>query len=375
MKASDLLAYSSTLNVLYVEDDELIAKATLSLIKRFFKEIDWRENGIEGLEAYTNNMERYDIVISDIRMPKMSGIDMCRKIKEMNEDQVVVITSASNDSDNLINLIEIGVDKFLLKPLGRDMIVNALYSVSKQISNGKSLELYRSRLEQINDYNTMEQLKAYKKQKAIINNDLLVSDEFHVETIYRASDILSGDSYSIYCREDGTLLVYLIDAMGHGILPSLTAFSVSSAVKKNLKLNIGLDALAKELLDTLASTLLEEEQLSCVFIEIDASRKKLRYFNAGMYSPFLRDGDAIRALAPNNMPIMSFDTELKIDEIALQELSSLLVYSDGIVESDCEDGHHDLSRFMSQKGFEELCNWMESITIKDDTTVIYIDKR
>jgi YesN/AraC family two-component response regulator len=146
----DLHKYSKNLHVLYVEDDDNLRQETETLFKMLFKQIDTAEDGQLGLEKYNNNL--YDLVISDVNMPNMNGVQMCQKIKEINPEQKVSIISAHDESNILMDLIKVGADGFILKPMKMDDVVTALYPVCRdaytQIVN---LEL----IEELNEKNTL----------------------------------------------------------------------------------------------------------------------------------------------------------------------------------------------------------------------------
>jgi DNA-binding response OmpR family regulator len=126
---NDLHKYSDRLNVLYVEDDENLRAETATLFKMFFKNLDTAEDGLRGLEAFNNNF--YDLVISDVNMPNMNGIEMCKKIKEINPEQKTVIISAHDESNILMDLIRTGANGFILKPMQLDGLIDALYPVCR----------------------------------------------------------------------------------------------------------------------------------------------------------------------------------------------------------------------------------------------------
>ena len=73
-----------------------------------------------------------------------------------------------------------------------------------------------------------EEQKAYKKQKSLITNDLEGDDNLKQTILYQSSDILCGDLYSILKANDGSIFLYLLDGMGHGIGPALTVFSATT---------------------------------------------------------------------------------------------------------------------------------------------------
>ena len=109
-----LKKYASICSVLYVEDDGVIREATASFLGRFFPDVVLAEDGEEGINLYKSRA--FDVVITDINMPHMNGIEMIQDIKEINYEQPIIVTSAYNDSENLMKLIELDVDRFVLKP-------------------------------------------------------------------------------------------------------------------------------------------------------------------------------------------------------------------------------------------------------------------
>jgi len=125
----DLHKYSNNLNVLYVEDDKDLREETTTLFKMLFKDIDTAEDGEIGLDKYNQNS--YDLVISDVNMPNMNGIEMCTKIKEVNPEQKISIVSAHDESAILMDLIKAGADGFILKPMHMDDLIVALYPVCR----------------------------------------------------------------------------------------------------------------------------------------------------------------------------------------------------------------------------------------------------
>lgn len=101
--------------ILYIEDDEFIRDEIIYFLEKKFKNIKVASNGHEGLEFF----EKYqpDIVITDIKMPKMSGIELSQNIRQRNKDTIIIITSAHSETNLLDDAIEFGIDTFLIKPI------------------------------------------------------------------------------------------------------------------------------------------------------------------------------------------------------------------------------------------------------------------
>lgn len=128
--------------ILYIEDDERFASKMEILLKSSFEHIDIVYNGNSGLEFYENfkyvNNRFYDLVITDIMMPKMDGITLCKKLFFLNPSQEIIITSAYGDKKNLIELINLGVKRFIEKPFSANEIIAMIQSIIVQ--NSANLE-------------------------------------------------------------------------------------------------------------------------------------------------------------------------------------------------------------------------------------------
>ena len=112
------------LNILYVEDDEVVNNIFSLIFKKYVKNLYSAFNGEEGLKIFKNN--KIDIVISDIQMPKISGIEMAKEIRKIKEDIPIIFTTAFGDSGYLKEAIEIGIDAYILKPIDKEKMLKKL---------------------------------------------------------------------------------------------------------------------------------------------------------------------------------------------------------------------------------------------------------
>ncbi len=153
------------LSILYIEDEQKIRHQALIYFSKFFGSVDEAENGLEGLDKYKNS--NYDIVITDIFMPKLNGLDMSKKIKEIDKRQKILIVSAYSNSQNILKAIEIGIDGYILKPFDYAQINEVIYKMAKSIKESKENRLYEEKLEQLVYART---LKAREMEKEKIKN-------------------------------------------------------------------------------------------------------------------------------------------------------------------------------------------------------------
>ena len=146
--------YTKNLKVLYVEDDEFLQQNVLSMLKKLFFRVDIAANGKEGLEKYnqflSDSGSYYDLVISDINMPYLNGIDMSRSILDINAEQYILIISAYNDTTNLQKLINIGINYFMPKPFDFQSLFIILEKISKAIIHKYEFDDNIKKLEVLN---------------------------------------------------------------------------------------------------------------------------------------------------------------------------------------------------------------------------------
>lgn len=141
----DIKEAAEGLCILYVEDDRELRQNTTRLLASFFSKIDTAENGLEGLEKYRENS--YDLILTDINMPLMNGVKMAGQIKADNPRQVIIVISAHDEARYLLDLINLGVDYFVLKPLDIKQFLTVLdkaIRVSKLVNMEKQ---YKKTLE------------------------------------------------------------------------------------------------------------------------------------------------------------------------------------------------------------------------------------
>lgn len=132
------------MSVLYVEDEEDIAIPFTNFLSKFFAVVNYAKNGLEAIEFY---MQReYDLVITDLSMPLMNGHELISYINTINIDQKIIVISAHSESEKLIDLINIGVDSFLIKPINFENVINQLIKQCEAHFAKKILELFNRKL-------------------------------------------------------------------------------------------------------------------------------------------------------------------------------------------------------------------------------------
>ena len=106
---------TKNIKVLYVEDDEVARENGIEYLENYFDTIYSASNGLEALASYDKN--KPDIIITDIEMPKLNGLEFVQRIREKDDTTQVIITTAYSHKEYLFRAIELKLIKYLVKPI------------------------------------------------------------------------------------------------------------------------------------------------------------------------------------------------------------------------------------------------------------------
>lgn len=147
------------MHLLVIDDEEVIREQLLLLVSRHVKCVDTASDGKQGYTLYWEI--KPDIVLSDIQMPGMNGIEMCRKIRVHDKRTPLVLITAYNDRSYLMEAIESGITTYIQKPLNPELLLEKLEIISKGI-------LY-DRLEEERDAQRREYAMLNSKSELLID--------------------------------------------------------------------------------------------------------------------------------------------------------------------------------------------------------------
>jgi len=140
-----LIKSTKSLNILYIEDDMIARESTLKFLKTIFSNIDIAVDGEDGFSKYQNS--KYNIILTDINMPKLSGLELIEKIRLRDVSIPILILSAYDDTEYFVQSIKYGVDGYLLKPIELEQFFTIISKIIKRIELEKSLIEYKNELE------------------------------------------------------------------------------------------------------------------------------------------------------------------------------------------------------------------------------------
>jgi len=179
----EVIEYSQNLTLLYVEDNKDAREMTSMILEDFFDNIIVAVDGEDGYEKFLKN--DIDLIITDINMPKLNGLELCAKICKIDDDIPIIILSAHNEDNFFMDSIKYGVNGYLLKPIDIDQLTTLIHRI---VQKYKYIEESKTNLHLLEEY------------KAATNESSIVSKTDLRGIITYANDALC--KISGYTREE-----------------------------------------------------------------------------------------------------------------------------------------------------------------------------
>jgi len=131
VQLKELTKKTLNMDILYIEDDKHLRVQNQELFESLFNKVDLADNGVDAMKLYKTN--DYDLVITDINIPLLNGINTMKKMKELNNSQLFLVTSVFQPSEWEKELKELGIKHYLTKPLQTKTLLDAIRLLSLDV--------------------------------------------------------------------------------------------------------------------------------------------------------------------------------------------------------------------------------------------------
>lgn len=130
------------IKILYIDDEDLIRSNAVEYLEFYCDNVYEAKDGLEGIEVY----EKYkpDIIITDIKMPKLNGLDMVRQIRQKDKTTRIIVATAFLETSYLLEAIDLGLVKYLTKPITEDKLLPILKSCVLDVFEDKSIFFFEN---------------------------------------------------------------------------------------------------------------------------------------------------------------------------------------------------------------------------------------
>jgi diguanylate cyclase (GGDEF)-like protein len=198
------------ITILYAEDEKDLREVTHQILKGFTKKQYVAQNGQEGLELFKAHEKEIDLIITDVNMPILNGLDMVKEIKKINLNIPIIVATAFSNKEYLLEAIDIGIDKYVLKPID---IAKLLQVMSQSLIYHELKDLYtdnltnlpnRNKLKKDLDENNIDLMALLDVDEFSTINDLFgekIGDTILYELANKIKNYFNDEKYFIYRME------------------------------------------------------------------------------------------------------------------------------------------------------------------------------
>lgn len=323
--------------ILIVDDKKLNRKLLRSyLTDAGYTEIVEAASGQEAISKVEG--EKPDLVLLDIVMPGMDGIEVCRLLKSKKETLIipVIMVTALDDRKVKLKCLEMGADDFLNKPVDSMELTARVRSLLR-------VKDYYQQLRELNANLLANMETAQRIQRALLPRDFPNHKDVRFDAYYQPADLLGGDYYNVFNVGQDHICLYMADVSGHQLdAAMLTVFIKETVAGYFRKAGMGKNTFApRNCLLALEEAFRGEEFPADIFITMflafyNCSSRELTYSAAGFAQPALLYGGerGLRELVCPGSPIMSLGEGKDFQEksVSLAYGEGLLLYTDGVTE-------------------------------------------
>ncbi len=323
--------------ILFVDDDPNILTSFRSLLRKEFK-IDTADLPEKGLQLFKENGP-YPVVVSDLKMPGMNGLELLNEIEKINSDTIGIILTGHADIQAAVTALNQGhVFRFLMKPAERETIssvINAGLEQHKLITDNRE----KARIIQ-------EDLAA----AAFIQHSFLPSKacnlgEICLHWLFKPSDYVGGDMFNLVQLDEDHSAFYLMDISGHGVSAALAAISVSRLLSRSDHFTGRQDTIISpsDMLRQLEADFPIErmnKHFTMFYGLLNQKEQTLTYSSAGHLPPLLLRENGQTELLEKGGTVIGLNVGIPFEQetVPFAVGDRLLCYTDGLSEYESPSG-------------------------------------
>ncbi len=335
--------------LLVVDDESSVRHSLATYLKDSGFEVLEAQDGREGLEQIRS--QNPELVLCDLRMPGMDGLELLEKIAEEELDLPVIVVSGAGSMSDVVDALRLGASDYLVKPIVDLQVLE--HSVNRALERARlrrENQRYKEELEAVNKQLTEHLRELQKDQRAgrhvqmgMLPPSPMAIEEYRLAHRIIPSLFLSGDFVDYFRITDKHFVFYIADVSGHGASSAFVTVLLKN-FSRRLRREYKVRMLNRpgEILARLNQELMEnelEKHVTMFLGVLNFETNRLAYSNAGQFPyPILVTGGAGRYLEVPGKPLGLFaDAEYESVRIEMADTFHLIMFSDGVLEV-MEDG-------------------------------------
>lgn len=203
----ELKNFIKDLKILYIEDETDAREVLTKTLRKISDNVDTCDNGINAYIKYKDsiaNNSPYQLIITDINMPKMNGIELVKKIKETDFDLPIIFTTARNEKDILFEALDLNISSFMVKPIDFTLLFHNIEKIAQKLYYKKQFFIKQKELETYTKIIENVAVISKTDNKGYIT---YVDDAFCEVTGYKREELI-GQNHNIVRHPDNPKEVY-----------------------------------------------------------------------------------------------------------------------------------------------------------------------
>ncbi|MFZ3017780.1 MAG: SpoIIE family protein phosphatase [Gallionella sp.] len=324
--------------ILYAEDDPSIRSQVAHFLSHRCARLILAENGREALELY--RAQRPDMIVSDIMMPEMDGLEFAATVKADSPATPIILTTAFNDTDYLLRAIGIGIDEYVLKPINLEKLQAAISRQAEILFNARAFVASKAQLEAYHQAAEEERRLVADLMLRMMRPERLADPQ--IQYCLQPTDVVGGDLIAASRTQDGRLYVMLADSTGHGLPAALNLLPINHIFYSMVEKSLPVPLIVEEMNWAVKEQSPIDRYVAALIACIDNRNHVVEVWNGGIPAALLvgPNGDVTHSFNSVNLPLGILDRTFTAQTEIFQwsEHSQLVVYSDGIPEAENESG-------------------------------------
>ena len=394
------------MRILIVDDDDDIRILLSRTLNKWGHEVITASNGVEAWEILQNGIINF--VISDWMMPKMNGIELCRRIRNANFDRYiyVIILTAREEKHDLVKGMESGADDFVVKPFNKGELNVRIRAGERILKLERDLEKRNNKLSEAYSIISKDLEMAAKMQKSLLPDASLTISEFVFNWMFSPCSFVAGDIFNFFNLDEDHICFYMLDVAGHGVSAAMLSVTLSKILTPSHQMvqplkyfvpvpphyEITPPAMVMQELNKRFQNENDAMQyFTMIYGVIDARNDKIRMTQAGHPSPiYVQRGAKATFIGTGGYPIgMITDVDYDEQMIDFKAGDRLFIYSDGVTECTNPNKEHFSEEYLVEileewknlplqellsRLEQRLINWKGSRDYEDDVSLLAIER-
>jgi phosphoserine phosphatase RsbU/P len=377
--------------ILIADDEPLTRKLLAGILQRQgFGNLRFAADGRETLDLM--NTFRPDLLLLDMQMPDIGGLDVCRAVRrlDMFVDVPILVQTATVNRQEMGALFRAGVSDFLSKPVNPAELVARVIVHLERRNSMRALRHYRERTSL--ELEAARQMQSELLPSRTIERATAEAAGLRIGSYSRSSSEIGGDLWGLLPISATSFGIFLADFTGHGVTAALNTFRLHALVHEYKSLHDDPSGLLAMLNERLVQLLPSGQFATFLYVIVDHAAERIRFATAGAPPPIMAFENApARLFEASGVPLgiargMVYEEHVE----AFPRDGRLLLFSDGLPEFSKGSGDRmgelglvaELEAAPQALAPHELIQFVcravgiaDDVAMPDDTTIVCIDRR